>query len=155
MSPTICGYWGSQPWNNTAVAHRALSSILLYGECGRSEVPPYSRSGMGSNRRRITSRTVQTYKKTLLSQAIIIINSVNIIYDCRYESSRYPCCILSPVSLAAAGRYLHNRKEFIAPEPFTSLRISFDRPSCCDRNVADDFFFSYHSSGFVTSGTSE
>ena len=48
----------------------------------------------------------------------------------------------------------HTDKDHIVPESFTSRRISFGRPSCCDKNVADDFLVSYHNSVFVTSGTS-
>lgn len=78
----------------------------MCGERGRSEVAPYSRSGMGSPRRRITSRPVWNYKKTLPSEATIYKdNSVTKIYDCRYRSSRYPRCLLSTVPLSAAGRW--------------------------------------------------
>jgi len=46
-------------------------------------------------------------------------------------------------------------KELIVPESFISRRISFSQPSCCDKNVVDDFVVSYHNCGFVTSGASE
>jgi hypothetical protein len=81
-------------------------------------------------------------------QAIKIINFFNIIYDCRYRSSWYPRCFYLLSFWPRLG------EEIIVPESFTTRQISFDRPSCCDKNVDDDFLM-YHSSGLVISGPSE
>lgn len=103
VSQTIGGYWGSKRQNHPAIAHGSSSSILLGRALGRSEVPAYSISRKGGHRRRITSQRVRNYCPMRTHKLPKELSYL--IYDCHYESSRYPCCVSSSLPLAEAGQY--------------------------------------------------